>query len=77
MTVQETTPTQIRAENFPDLGDEVMYPRMSAKKLERMGELSPGFTAHRAVNSIAVVCAAPPGIRTTVELPQVVAHLGT
>ena len=39
MTVQETTPTQIRAENFPDLGDEVMYPRMSAKKLERLAEL--------------------------------------
>jgi thioredoxin reductase (NADPH) len=33
------TPTQIRAENFPDLGDEVMYPRMSAKKLERLAEL--------------------------------------
>ena len=30
---------QIRAESFPDLGDEVMYPRMSAKKLERLAEL--------------------------------------
>jgi hypothetical protein len=27
------------------------------------------------VNAIAVVCAAPPGIRTTVELPHIVAHL--
>jgi hypothetical protein len=25
MTIQETTPRQIRAENFPDLGDTTMY----------------------------------------------------
>ena len=43
--------------------------------LERMGELSPGYTAHRAVNAVAVVCAAAPGIRTSVELPQVIADL--
>ena len=39
MPIEGTTPTQIRAESFPDLGDEVMYPRMSAKKLERLAEL--------------------------------------
>ena len=39
MAVEPTTPTQIRAESFPDLGDEVMFPRMSAKKLERLAEL--------------------------------------
>ncbi len=44
--------------------------------MERMGELSPGFTAHRAVNAVPAVCAAAPGIRTTVDLPQVVAMLG-
>jgi 4-hydroxy-tetrahydrodipicolinate reductase len=44
--------------------------------LERMAEASPGYTANRAVNAVPVVCAAPPGIRTTVDLPQVVAHLG-
>jgi thioredoxin reductase (NADPH) len=38
MTIQETTPTQIRAESFPDLADEVMYPRMSAQKLEKLAE---------------------------------------
>jgi thioredoxin reductase (NADPH) len=37
--VQATTPTQIRADSFPDLGDEVMFPRMSAKKLGRLAEL--------------------------------------
>ena len=37
--IDATTPTQVRAGDFPDLGDEVMYPRMSAKKLERLAEL--------------------------------------
>ncbi|HEU0171307.1 MAG TPA: hypothetical protein VFR26_07650 [Acidimicrobiales bacterium] len=44
--------------------------------IERMGDVSPGYTAHRAVNAVPVVCAATPGIRTTVDLPQVVATLG-
>jgi hypothetical protein len=44
--------------------------------LERMGETTPGYTANRAVNAVPVVCAAPPGIRTSVELPQVIARLG-
>lgn len=34
-----------------------------------------GYTANRAVNAVPVVCAAAPGIRTTLDLPQVVAHL--
>jgi 4-hydroxy-tetrahydrodipicolinate reductase len=44
--------------------------------LERMGALTPGYTAHRAVNAIPVVCEATPGIRTTVDLPQIIARLG-
>jgi thioredoxin reductase (NADPH) len=32
------TTTRIRAEQFPDLDDEVMYPRMSEAKLERLAE---------------------------------------
>jgi thioredoxin reductase (NADPH) len=36
---ERATPTQIRAAEFPDLGDDVMFPRMSAKKLERLAEL--------------------------------------
>lgn len=44
--------------------------------IERMAEFSPGYTAHRAVNAVPVVCQAPLGIRTSVELPQVVATLG-
>ena len=44
--------------------------------MEQMAATSPGYTAHRAVNAVPVVCGAPPGIRTTVDLPQVVAMLG-
>jgi 4-hydroxy-tetrahydrodipicolinate reductase len=43
--------------------------------LERMAETSPGFTANRAVNSVAAVCAADPGIRTTLDLPHIVPFL--
>jgi len=42
---------------------------------EHYAAFTPGLTAHRAVNAVAAVCAAPPGIRTTVDLPQVLAHL--
>ncbi|HEY6530864.1 MAG TPA: hypothetical protein VIY72_01075 [Acidimicrobiales bacterium] len=43
---------------------------------DRMAATTPGYTANRAVNAVAVVCAAEPGIRTTAELPQVIAWLG-
>jgi 2,4-diaminopentanoate dehydrogenase len=39
--------------------------------LERMGAMSPGYTANRAINAVAIVCAAAPGIRTSVDLPQI------
>ena len=38
--------------------------------------MTPGLTAHRPVNAIPYVCKAPPGIRTTVDLPQIIARLG-
>jgi hypothetical protein len=43
--------------------------------IELMGSMSPAFTANRAVNAVPVVCAAPPGIRTSVELPQIFPQL--
>lgn len=43
--------------------------------LDRMAEYSPGYTAHRAVNAVPYVCDAPPGIRTSVDLPQIIARL--
>ncbi|MCT2400794.1 dihydrodipicolinate reductase [Novosphingobium mangrovi (ex Huang et al. 2023)] len=33
---------------------------------------TPGLTAHRPINAIPAVCAAQPGIRTTVDLPQII-----
>ncbi len=35
---------------------------------------TPGYTAHRAVNAVATVCAAAPGIRTTADMAQVIAR---
>jgi hypothetical protein len=46
-----------------------------AVTLSEMGEASPAYTANRALNAVPYVCAAQPGIRTTVELPQVIANL--
>jgi 4-hydroxy-tetrahydrodipicolinate reductase len=43
---------------------------------ERWAAVSPNLTAHRPVNSIPYVCAAAPGIRTMVDLPQIIADLG-
>ena len=41
-----------------------------------MAATSPAYTANRAVNAVPFVCAAPPGIRTTIDLPQILARLG-
>jgi hypothetical protein len=43
---------------------------------EAFAAYSPGLTAHRAVNAIPVICQAEPGIRTTVDMPQVIPYLG-
>jgi 4-hydroxy-tetrahydrodipicolinate reductase len=45
--------------------------------LEDMAQRTPAYTANRAVNAVTVVCAASPGIRTTVELPQIIGKLGS
>ncbi len=44
--------------------------------MEQFAAMSPGLTAHRAVNAVPFVCAAAPGIRTTVQLPQIIPVLG-
>ena len=48
---------------------EITYPEMS---FEEYAAYTPGLTAHRAVNAIPMVCDAEPGIRTTVDLAQVI-----
>jgi 4-hydroxy-tetrahydrodipicolinate reductase len=43
---------------------------------EDYAAFTPGLTAHRPVNAIPYVCEAPPGIRTTADLPVVIANFG-
>lgn len=40
--------------------------------MEQFAKMSPGLTAHRAVNAVPFVCEAAPGIRTAAELPQII-----
>ena len=44
--------------------------------LDRMADVSPAYTANRAVNAVPFVCAATPGIHSTMDLPQIVTALG-
>lgn len=44
---------------------------------ENYADMTPGLTAHRPVNAVPYVCEAPPGIRTSVDLPQIIARLGS
>jgi 2,4-diaminopentanoate dehydrogenase len=43
---------------------------------ERMADTFPGYTANRAVNLVTAICEAPPGIRSTLDLPLAIATLG-
>jgi 4-hydroxy-tetrahydrodipicolinate reductase len=43
--------------------------------LEQMAAVSPAYTANRAVNAVPWVCAAAPGIVSTVDLPHVLPRL--
>ena len=53
------------------LNVKIDYPAMT---FEEYAAFTPGLTAHRAVNAIPMVCAAEPGIRTTVDMAQVIPH---
>jgi hypothetical protein len=44
--------------------------------LEDYADMTPGLTANRPVNAVPYVCEAPAGIRTTVDLPQILSRLG-
>jgi hypothetical protein len=43
--------------------------------LEQMAAVSPAYTANRALNAVPWVCAAAPGIVSTVDLPHVLPRL--
>jgi 4-hydroxy-tetrahydrodipicolinate reductase len=61
---------RIRVESDTPLDVGISFP----VRPEDYAAFTPGLTAHRAVNSVTAICAAPPGIRTTVDLPQVIAR---
>jgi 4-hydroxy-tetrahydrodipicolinate reductase len=42
---------------------------------DRYAATTPAYTANRAVNAVPSVCSAPPGIRTTLDLPHIVPAL--
>jgi 4-hydroxy-tetrahydrodipicolinate reductase len=44
--------------------------------LEEYPLMAPGLTAHPAVNAVAQVCAAPPGICTSLDLPVIAPRFG-
>ncbi len=58
VTVQGDTPLKV----------DITYPVSE----EEYPLFTPGLTAHRAVNAIPMLCAAAPGIRTTVDMAQVI-----
>ncbi|MET0250814.1 MAG: dihydrodipicolinate reductase [Novosphingobium sp.] len=62
---------RIRIEGDTPLDVSITYPVAP----EDYAAFTPGLTAHRPVNAIASVIRAEPGIRTTVDLPQVIARL--
>jgi hypothetical protein len=62
---------RVKVEGDTSLNVEITFPEMS---LEDYAAFTPGFTAHRCVNSVPMVCAAEPGIRTTIDLAQVIPH---
>jgi 2,4-diaminopentanoate dehydrogenase len=59
----------LRVEGDTPLDVRVSYP--VAK--EDYASFTPGLTAHRVVNAVPVVCEAEPGIRTTMDLPHIIA----
>ena len=63
----------VLVEGDTPLDIEIRYPVSE----EEYPAMTPGLTAHRPVNAIPYVVAAAPGIRTTAELPQIIANLGS
>lgn len=61
---------RIRVEGDTPLDVNITFP----VKPEDYAAFTPGLTAHRAVNAVPVLCDAAPGIRTTVDLPQIIAQ---
>ena len=58
-TEQQATPRQIRAEQFPDLGDEVMYPRLSRPRSSGLRSWARAARSRRARRCTSRVSATP------------------
>jgi 4-hydroxy-tetrahydrodipicolinate reductase len=55
-------------------GDTPLEVRISYPVAEKdYAAFTPGLTAHRIVNAVPMICEAAPGIRTTLELPHIIA----
>jgi len=59
----------VRVEGDTPLDVRVTYPVSKAD----YPKFTPGLTAHRVVNAVPAVCEAAPGIRTTMDLPHIIA----
>ncbi len=62
----------VLAEGDPPFDVSIRFP-IPAEQYE---DVSPGYTAYGPINAIPYVCAAPSGIRTTIDLPHIVPYLG-
>lgn len=63
---------RVTIEGDTPMSFEITYPKMSP---EEYAAFTPGLTAHRAVNAVPILCEAESGMRTTVDLPQIIPHL--
>lgn len=66
---QRETGWNVRVEGDAPLNLDIRFPIAPDKVIATL----PAYTANRPVNAIPYVCAAEPGIRTTVDLPQIIA----
>lgn len=62
---------RIKVEGDTPLEATITYPL----PVDQYFEMTPNLTAHRPINAIPYVCEAAPGIRTTADLPQIIAKL--
>jgi 2,4-diaminopentanoate dehydrogenase len=59
----------VRVEGDTPMDVRITYPVAP----ENYAAFTPGLTAHRVVNAVVPVCEAAPGIRTTMDLPHIIA----
>ena len=63
---------RIEIEGDTPLIVDIGYPEMTA---EEYSHAMAGLTAYRVINAVPVICAAAPGIRTSIEMPLIVPRI--